>query len=156
MKRVIKSMVLSGMIMLATTTILFAQKEDGKKGKAKSEMNLSDDQKAMMKANREKEMASREALRATFTAEQKAIMANKELAPEQRRQALKESYTEAQKEMIKNNAAEMEASRETLKNSLTEEQKANMPKMGHGEMHKKPASDKAKTKKEKADKKDAE
>lgn len=93
--------------------------------------NLSEDQKAMMKSNREMAKSDMNAFRATLTADQKKIMEDKSLDPKARREALEKTLTANQKAMWQKNQRARKEREEKFRATLTPEQKAEMKKMGH-------------------------
>ena len=74
------------------------------KGRGNGIANLTEAQKAQMKANREIAKKARDVFRATLSDEQKAILDNKSFTPEQRKSALAKALSPEQKETMKNNA----------------------------------------------------
>lgn len=102
-----------------------------KPGGGKMMANLSEDQKAMMKSNREMAKSDMDAFRATQTADQKKIMEDKSLDPKARREALEKTLTADQKAMWQKNQQARKEREEKFRATLTPEQKEAMKKKGH-------------------------
>jgi Skp family chaperone for outer membrane proteins len=138
MKKLIQKISMAGMLLLAVSMSSQAQEGPKRKGPQGGgpgrpdapgrEMvaNMTEEQKAMVKANMEQQKADREALRATFTEEQKAIMADQSKDMLEKRKALEASYTAAQKELVAKQREKAKAMREKLEATYTAEQKAEM------------------------------
>jgi hypothetical protein len=138
MKKLIQKISMVGMLVLAVA--MSAQAQEGPKRKGQQgggpgraaapgrEMlaNMTEEQKALAKANMEQQKADREALRATFTEEQKAIMADQGKDMLEKRKALEASYSAEQKELVAKQREKAKAMREKLEATYTEEQKAAM------------------------------
>ncbi|MBD3749465.1 MAG: hypothetical protein IE931_08210 [Sphingobacteriales bacterium] len=92
---------------------------------------LSEDQKAMMKANREMAKSDMEAFKATLTADQKKIMEDKSLNPKERIKALEKTLNADQKAMWKKNQEVRKEREEKFRATLTPEQKEAMKEKGH-------------------------
>lgn len=92
--------------------------------------NLSEDQRAMMKTNREQAKSEMDAFRATLTPDQKKIMEDKSLDPKARREALEKTFTADQKAMWQKNQQARKEREEKFRATLTPQQKESMKKMG--------------------------
>lgn len=100
------------------------------KPRGKMMSNLSEDQRAMMKSNREMDKSDMDAFRATLTPDQKKIMEDKSLDPKARKEALDKTLTADQKALMKKNQEARKERQEKFKATLTPEQKEAMKKMG--------------------------
>jgi Spy/CpxP family protein refolding chaperone len=132
MRNLVKTLALSATLVLGLTIGAAAQTADNsataKKG-GHAALNLTDAQKAQMKANHESQKANEEKFKASLNADQKAIMADKALTPKERRKKLDATLTADQKAMFKSNMENAKKNREAIKATLTPEQKAKMEQM---------------------------
>lgn len=99
------------------------------KGHGNGITNLTEAQKAQMKANRVEAKKAQDEFRATLSDEQKAILDDKSFTPEQRKSALAEALKPEQKEMMKNNALARKEANAKFSKNLTEEQKAQLKQL---------------------------
>lgn len=144
MKNLVKTLALSTTLVLGLVIGASAQTADSDAARSKKgghpELNLTDAQKAQMKANRESQKANHEKFEASLNAEQKAIMADKTLKPKERMQKLNATLNAEQKAMAKSNMEAAKKNHEAFKSTLTDEQKAKMEamkgKMGDRKAHK--------------------
>ncbi len=129
MKNLLRTLALSTTLVLGLTIGASAQKVDGvnktKKGEH-PELNLTDAQKAQMKANRESMKVNQEKFNASLNADQKAIMADKTLKGKERMEKLNITLSAEQKAMWKANMEQGKKNHESFKSTLTPEQKEKM------------------------------
>ena len=99
------------------------------KGHGNGIANLTEAQKAQMKANQEIAKKAQDEFRATLSDEQKVILDNKSFTPEQRKSALAKSLSPEQKETMQNNALARKEANAKFRKNLTEEQKAQLKQL---------------------------
>ena len=113
MKRVIFSMV----VFVAMATTVFSQngnfQNSGMKGN-----NLTEEQKAIIEANRAEAAANREAFKETLSEEQLAILNDATLTRDERREALWATFSEEQLAMVEANQAAAAANREAVRSAV--------------------------------------
>jgi len=90
---------------------------------------FTDDQKAMLKANRQKIKDMRDAFRATLTQAQKDILSDPRLIKIDRERAFRASFTDKQVKMIKARQQEVKADRVKFRSTLSEQQKMQLKRM---------------------------
>lgn len=127
MKNLAKTLALSATLVLGLTISSSAQTadkliENGKKG-GNRELNLTEDQKAQIKANHENIKAHQEKFNASLNAEQKAIMDDKALKPKEKMQKLKGTLSDEQKAMFKAKMEHSKKNREAFRSKLSPDQK---------------------------------
>lgn len=98
--------------------------------KTRFKQKLTEEQKAILDANRTAAKERHDVFKATLTEDQKAILANKELDPKARKDAFMASLTDAQKEMLAANKEAAEEAMKTFRATLTDRQKAVMKARG--------------------------
>ncbi|GEM_PF-5387479 len=122
MKSILSKIVLA--LFLVTFSVGFASAQKGEFRK-----NLTDEQKALIAQQKEKNTEMKKAFKATLTADQLAILENAKLSAKEKRDALKATLTADQKAMMESNLAARKAERQAFISTLTDAQKANVKKM---------------------------
>lgn len=128
MKNTLKKLGSVLVMLFAVAALTLAQDAGGDKPdiKEKFRNNLTEDQKALIEANKEATKERREAFKASLSEEQKAILENKQLTKKERMEVFKASLTDAQKELLAANREAMKAQKDAFRATLTDEQKAAM------------------------------
>ena len=121
MKSILSKIVLA--LFLVTFSVGFASAQKGEFRK-----NLTDEQKALIAQQKEKNTEMKKAFKATLTADQLAILENAKLSAKEKRDALKATLTADQKAMMESNLAARKAERQAFMATLTDAQKANVKK----------------------------
>ncbi len=111
-------------LYLVTFSIGFSSAQKAEFGK-----NLTDDQKALLAQQKEKNAEMKKAFKATLTADQLAIVENAKLSAKEKRDALKATFTADQKAMLQSNLSARKVDRQAFMTTLTDAQKANAKKM---------------------------
>ena len=122
MKSILSKIVLA--LFLVTFSVGFASAQKGEFGK-----KLTDEQKALLAQQKEKNTEMKKAFKATLTADQLAILENAKLSAKEKRDALKATLTADQKAMMESNLAARKTERQAFMATLTDAQKANVKKM---------------------------
>ncbi len=125
MKKLLKKATLVVVATFAFSLNSFAQTtpETPKTDVNTETLNLSPNQKALFKANKEKREAAHKQFKATLTAEQKAIMVDKSLTKEEKRNKLAAALSPEQIQMRENNKTIAKENRKELIKTLSLEQK---------------------------------
>lgn len=84
---------------------------------------LTNEQKALLKKEREVMIANRKAFKETLTKEQLTILKDKTLSKGEMRNRLTASFTRKQKDLVKNQQVRLRQTRETFRKTLTKEQR---------------------------------
>ncbi|MBU0696137.1 MAG: Spy/CpxP family protein refolding chaperone [Bacteroidetes bacterium] len=133
MKNLIKGFTLSTALVIGLALSSVAQTTPTnvtkKERPARPELNLSDTQKAQMKANREADRTARDKFEATLSADQKAIQADKSIHGKEKMEKLNASLTADQKAMMKANKEAAKKNHEAFAKTLSPEQKEQFEKM---------------------------
>ncbi len=87
------------------------------------DLNLSLEQKQLLRAQKELIKKNRQAFKATLTSSQLAILKNKALTKLERQEALKNSLTIAQKKLVAQNRLSVKQSKSKFRGTLTKSQK---------------------------------
>ena len=133
MKTIVKTLMA---ILLGTTisgSIMTAQ-EQTQSQLPKMEMQrkkpvLTEEQKTMLKNNRQKRKELLQAFRTTFSQEQKDMLSDPRLMPYERMKSFRASLSDQQVDMIKVNRKEIKAMRDKLRATLSDEQKSQFRKI---------------------------
>lgn len=125
MKKLLKKATLVVVSTIAFSLNSFAQTspDTSKTDISTKTLNLTPNQKALFKANKEKREAARKQFKATLTAEQKLIMADKSLTKDEKRNKLAATLSPEQNQMRENNKTMAKENRNELLKTLTPEQK---------------------------------
>lgn len=107
----------------------FAQAQPGNSGKENLKAHLTDEQKAMLAANKASIAETRAAFKASLTQEQKEMLQNNSLTLEQKRANLRASLNSQQQQMLIENRQMRQMQRQSFRNSLTVQQKQFMKKV---------------------------
>lgn len=102
--------------LFLSNTKTLAQDKETKESLTVEQQKLLQEQREVMKANRE-------AFKASLTAEQLAILKDRTLSKEQQQAALVATFTEAQKAILSDNREKAKALKEEFRTSLTKEQR---------------------------------
>lgn len=135
MKKIVKTIALLSLLIPAVTIGAKAQSADSVKHEhhfGAFKKILTEDQKAMLKANRQKQKAAHEAFKATLTADQKAILHDKSLDRKDKKAKLEATLTPDQKQMMANNKATRQADRKAFMATLSDAQKAQLKEVFKG------------------------
>jgi hypothetical protein len=138
MKKLIRS--ISLVALLAATTAgamaqtvaradsnkVYGHHHGGGKALAGLKSNLTPDQEAMLKQNREKQKTAHEAFEATLTADQKAILQDKSLHGRDKMEKFRSSLTVDQQKLMAANRETSQANRKAFMATLTDAQKAQL------------------------------
>ncbi|WP_442796244.1 Spy/CpxP family protein refolding chaperone [Pelobium manganitolerans] len=128
MKKAIKTVAFSAVVIMGLSVSAIAQKAPAKDvksaKKATSELNLSDAQKAQLKANHEQAKANRDKFKSSLTAEQKKIVENKTLDRKTKAKQLQATLSPEQRAAQKANLEQAKKNHQAFHASLTAEQKA--------------------------------
>ncbi len=125
MKNLFKKTTIVAVCTIAFCLNSFAQTapDTGKTNVNLESLNLSNEQKALFKANKEKREATHKEFKATLTAEQKAIMLDKSLTKEEKRKKLAAGLSPEQIQLRENNKNIAKENRKEFMQTLTPEQK---------------------------------
>lgn len=125
------AMVIVGMVSVNAQTQSPENKaKPGQKGGSDLEtLNLTDAQKAQMKANRENAKAANEKFRASLSEEQKAMMGEKGKSLKENREKFEASLTAEQKAILKAKKQAEKKNQEAFVATLSAEQKAKFEEM---------------------------
>jgi hypothetical protein len=133
MKTIVKTLMaillgtsLSGSIMTAQ-----GQTQSKQPGMEMQKMKpvLTEEQKTMLKNNRQKRKDLWQAFRATFSQKQKDMLSDPRLMPYERMKSFRASLTDQQVDMIKANRKEIKAMKDEFRSTLSDEQKIQFRKM---------------------------
>jgi hypothetical protein len=122
MKSILSKIVL--VLFLVTFSIGFTSAQKGDFVK-----NMTDEQKASLAQQKEKNAEMKKAFKANLTTDQLAILENAKLSAKEKRDAIKATLTADQKAMMDSNLASVKAERQAFVATLTDAQKANIKKM---------------------------
>jgi Spy/CpxP family protein refolding chaperone len=137
MKNLIKGFTLSTALVLGMVLGAVAQTTPNNETKtkmdrpARPEMNLTDAQKAQMKANHQADKLGRDKFEASLNADQKAIMQDKSIRGKEKMKKLNATLSVDQKSMMKANKEASMKNRAEFAKTLTPEQKEQFEKMPH-------------------------
>lgn len=115
MKSITTILIITITLFLGSTKT-FAQEKELKENLTVEQQKLLQEQRDVMKANRE-------AFKASLTAEQLAILKDRSLTREQQQAALVATFTDVQKAILNENREKAKALKEDFKTSLTKEQR---------------------------------
>lgn len=129
MKNLLKSAAIAAVFTIVMSLNGFAQNtitQEPKTEENTSTLNLSDQQKEIFKANKEKREALRKDFKATLSAEQMAIMSEKSLTKAEKRKKLSLSLTPQQTQMREANKEIIKENRKAFVTTLTPQQKKDL------------------------------
>lgn len=134
MRKLLKSIALTGALALGLSVGAFAQNGGGgfRGGMDRmnyDQLNLTEAQKKQVDANREAQREGQEKFNASLTADQKKIMEDTSIQPRERFQKLQASLTADQKAIQQANMELGRKNREAFEASLSAEQKAKYDEM---------------------------
>jgi hypothetical protein len=118
--------ILSGSIMTAQGQI---QPKAPKMEMHKMKPVLSEEQKTMLKNNRQKTKELFQAFRATFSQKQQDMLTDPRIMPNERMKSFRASLTDKQVDMIKDYRKEIKEMRDKFRSTLSDEQKIQFRKM---------------------------
>ena len=132
MKTIIKSTlsILLGMLLMGSVVVAQDQSQTIKPvpRKNKNTQILTDNQKAMQKANQEKRKVMKEAFKATVSQDQKDILSDPRLVKADRNKKFRASLTDKQVGMIKARQQEVKNENDQFRATLTDQQKMQLKK----------------------------
>jgi hypothetical protein len=141
MRIMFKTAGLGLLALFLTTGNIFAQESSAIPGQGdrKGLLNLSDQQKEMLKQRAEKIKALKEEFKSSVSQKQKDILEDPRVMPAERQKEFRASLTDSQVSMIKSHREEIKKMREQFRATLTPEQKAAIARirMGRNLMKKK-------------------
>ena len=133
MKNLIKGFTLSTALVIGLALSSVAQTTPTnvtkKERQARPEMNLTDAQKAQMKANHDADKSARDKFDASLNADQKAIMQDKSIRGKEKMEKLNATLTADQKSMMKANKEAAKKNHDAFAKTLSPEQKEQFEKM---------------------------
>jgi len=115
MKSITTILLIAFTLFLGTTKVLAQEKEPIE--------NLTVEKHKLLQEQRDVMKANREAFKASLTAEQLAILKDRTLTKEQQQSALVATFTDAQKAILSENKEKAKALKEEFKTTLTKEQR---------------------------------
>lgn len=130
MKTIIKRGIISFMGILLLSNLVSGQETTvSVKNPSTGNVKFTEEQKAMIKANRAKQVEFRNAFRKTLTSDQLNILSDPRLMRYDRIKSFRTSFTDAQVAMIRDHRKEMAAKRQLFRSTLTDIQKKQLKMM---------------------------
>jgi len=130
MKKIIRMGVLSFMGMLFLLDLVSGQETTvNVKNPSKGKIEFTQEQKAMIKARRAKQVEFKKAFRNTLSSEQLNILSDPRLMRYDRLKSFRASFTDDQVAMIKDHRKEMSAQKQLFRSTLTDIQRHHIKMM---------------------------
>jgi len=127
---IIKSVLFNILAIIFTSNIIVAQEIATTRNRPRpTRENISDEQLAMLKSNRSKQIEFRNAFRESLSGNQLDILTNPELSKESKIKAFRESLSGNQVSMMKTHRKEIRVQKNVLMNTLGNQQRMRIRKM---------------------------
>ena len=130
MKMIIKTVLLSLLEIIFAANIVTAQEVAISANKPKpAREGISEEQLALVKANRSKQIEFRNAFRETLTGNQLDILTDPGLKKEEKLRAFRQSLSDNQVKMMNSNKKQFRAQKNTLRTTFSNQQRSQIRRM---------------------------
>jgi len=135
MKTIIRTGIISFIGILLLSNLVSGQETTATvKNPSTGNVKFTDEQKAMIKANKAKQVEFKNAFKKTLSSDQQNILSDPRLMRYDRIKSFRASFTDEQVAMIKDHRKEIAANRQLFRSTLTDSQKKQLKMMALNKM----------------------